>query len=176
MLLVHVLYTYVYSHRPTSARDILMDDPMAAEDQRADGIGKGTKDKEHRVWIRWCEYCRVLSNEHDLFLQELPEKFRTRLFRAFTAALCQCQFSRPDERPLVAGTVEEAMAKLGQIFRANMGFTPAHGDSNGGLHPSLAQQFKGMIITDPGEKPQKYLPISVVDTSTVKKLAGNSCE
>jgi hypothetical protein len=77
---------------------------------------------------------------------------------------------------LVAGTVEEAMAKLGQIFRANMGFNPAHGDSNGGLHPSLAQQFKGMINTDPGEKPQKYLPISVVDTSTVKKLAGNSCE
>ncbi len=138
-----------------------MDDLVAAENQRSAGVGQGTKDKENRVWKRWCEYCRIIDNEYDLFLQDLPTKFRTRLFGAFAATLRRRQFSRLDERPLVAGTVEEAMAKLGQIFRANVGYNPAHGDSDGGLHPSLARQFRGMKNSDPGEKPQKALPVCV---------------
>jgi hypothetical protein len=42
-----------------------------------------------------------------------------------------------------------------------VGFNPAHGDTNGGLHPSLARQFKGMKNKDPGVKPQKALPVCV---------------
>ncbi len=57
--------------------------------------------------------------------------------------------------------MEEAVAKLGQIFMANMGYNPAHGDSNGGLHPSLIRQFRGMKNDDPGEKQQKALPVCV---------------
>jgi hypothetical protein len=68
---------------------------------------------------------------------------------------------KPDERPLVADTVDEAVAKLGQILRANVGFNPAHGDSDGGLHPSVARQFRGMKNKDPGEKTQKALPVCV---------------
>jgi hypothetical protein len=57
--------------------------------------------------------------------------------------------------------VEEAVAKLGQIFRTNVGYNPAHGDSDGGLHPFLSRQFKGMKNNDPGEKQQKALPVCV---------------
>jgi hypothetical protein len=89
-----------------------------------------------------------------------PE-FRTRLFGAFAAALRRRQFSAPNKIPLGAGTVEETMAELGQIFRANMGYNPAHGSANGGLHPSLAQQIKGMKNNDPGEKQQKPVPVCV---------------
>jgi hypothetical protein len=121
-----------------------MDDLIAADDQRASRVGQGTKDKESRVWRRWCEYCHIIDDEHDLFLQDLPSKFHTRLLGAFTAALQRCQFSKPDERPLGSSTVEEAVAKLGQIFRANVGYNPAHGDLDGGIHPSLARQFRGM--------------------------------
>ena len=64
-----------------------MDDLVAAENQRADGVAQGTKYKENRVWKRWSEYCRIIDNKHDLFLQDLPSKFRTRLFGAFAAAL-----------------------------------------------------------------------------------------
>jgi hypothetical protein len=64
-----------------------MDDLLAAENQRANGIGKGTKEKEHRVWSRWCEYCKIIEIEQDPFLQDLPGKFRTRMFGAFAAAL-----------------------------------------------------------------------------------------
>jgi hypothetical protein len=57
--------------------------------------------------------------------------------------------------------VEETVAKLDQIFRANLGYNPAHGDSDGGVHLSLARQFKGMKNNDPGEKQQKALPVCV---------------
>jgi hypothetical protein len=49
---------------------------MAAESQRADGVGSGTKGKEESI-----------ENSHNLFLQDLPPSFRTRLFDAFAAAL-----------------------------------------------------------------------------------------
>ena len=138
-----------------------MGDLLAAEHQRADGVGEGTKGKEDRVWKRWCEYCRIICNEQDLFLTNLPSRFRTRLFGAFAAALRRRLFSRPDEKPLGASTVEEAVAKLGQIFRANMGYNPAHGDNGGGIHPYLSRQFRGMKNKDPSEKGQKALPVCV---------------
>ncbi len=134
---------------------------MAAEDQQSQGVGAGTKGKEHRVWYRWTEYCKIICNEHYLFLQDLPPRFRTRLFGAFAATLRRRQFSKPDERPLGASTVEEAVAKLGQIFRTNVGYNPAHGELDGGMHPILSRQFKGMKNNDPGEKQQKALPVCV---------------
>ena len=60
-----------FSNRPSTARDILVGDLLAAELQRADGVGEGTKNKENRVWTRWCEYCRIICNEHDIFLADL---------------------------------------------------------------------------------------------------------
>jgi len=134
---------------------------VAAESQRAEGVGKGTTDKEKRTWRRWCEYCSIIQNDHDIYLQELSSEFRTRLFGAFAAALRRRQFSRPDKNPLGAGTVEETVAKLGQIFRANVGYNPAHGSADNGMHPSLARQIKGMKNKDPGEKKQKALPVCV---------------
>jgi hypothetical protein len=53
------------------------------------------------------------------------------------------------------------MAKRGQIFRANVGYNPAHGSADGGWHPSLARQIKGMKNNDPGQKQQKALPMCV---------------
>jgi hypothetical protein len=53
------------------------------------------------------------------------------------------------------------MAKLGEIFRANVGYNPTHGDGVNSLHPLLTRQFKGMRNLDPGQKQQKALPVSV---------------
>jgi hypothetical protein len=53
------------------------------------------------------------------------------------------------------------MAKLGEIFRSNVGFNPTHGNGSHQLHPLLTRQFKGMRNLDPGEKQQKALPVSV---------------
>jgi hypothetical protein len=53
------------------------------------------------------------------------------------------------------------VAKLGQIFRANVGYNPAHGVADNGMHPSLAKQIKGMKNYDPGEKRQKALLVCV---------------
>jgi hypothetical protein len=76
---------------------------------------------------------------------------------AFAAALERRQFSRPDEKDLAAGTVQEAMAELGEIFKANMGYNPTHGVGSHGFHPSLLPQLKGMRNEDPGEVQQKAL-------------------
>ena len=66
---------------------------------------------------------------------------------AFAAALRRRQFFQPDKNNLAAGTVQETVAKLGEIFRANVGYNPIHGMGTHGFHPSLARQFKGMRKT-----------------------------
>jgi hypothetical protein len=53
------------------------------------------------------------------------------------------------------------MEKLGQIFRANMGFNPTHGSSDGELHPALSRRFKGMKNTDPSDKKEKALLVCI---------------
>jgi hypothetical protein len=53
------------------------------------------------------------------------------------------------------------MAKLGEIFRANVGYNPTHGTGSHSLHPLLTRQFRGMRNLDPGEVQQKALPVSV---------------
>ncbi len=53
------------------------------------------------------------------------------------------------------------MARLGQIFRENVGNNPAHGNEGGGVHPHLSRQFRGMRNKGPGEKLQKALPVCV---------------
>jgi len=90
----------------------------------------------------------------------LPSQ-RVQIVGAFAAALRRRQFSHPDEQCLVASTVQETMAKLGEIFRTNVGYNPTHGDGVNSLHPLLTRQFKGMRNLDPGQQQQKALPVSV---------------
>jgi hypothetical protein len=61
------------------------------------------------------------------------------------------------ERDLAGDTAQEAMAKMGEIYRANVGYNPYHGEGTQGLgpHPSLARQFEGMKNLDPGLKQQR---------------------
>ncbi len=140
-----------------------MGDLSAAEFQRAEGITKGTQEKEERVWQRWRSYLKSIELDSDPFLQGFCPASRTRLFGAFAAALRRRAFSLPSEKDLAGGTVQEAVAKLGEIYRANMGYNPYHGEGNhgSGPHPSLARQFKGMKNQDPGLKQQKALPVCV---------------
>ncbi len=57
--------------------------------------------------------------------------------------------------------MQEAMAKLGEIFRANVRYNPTHGVGSHGFHPNLLGQSKGMRNEDPGEVQQKALPVCV---------------
>jgi hypothetical protein len=59
------------------------------------------------------------------------------------------------------------MAKLGEIFRANVGYNPTHGNGTNGFHPSLARQLKGLRNEDPGEQQQKALPVCVLKTTKI---------
>jgi hypothetical protein len=96
-----------------------------------------------------------------VWLSALQREHQTYIFCAFAAALRRREFSKPDEKGLVASTVQEAVAKLGEIFRANVGYNPTHGAGSQPLYPLLTRQFKGMRNLDPGEKQQKALPVSV---------------
>jgi len=138
-----------------------MADLMAAEMQRENGVTKNTRDKETRVWRQWNEYTRCINFDNDVWLEKLTPESRTTIFGAFAAALHRRQFSRPDEADLASSTVQEAIAKLGEIFRANVGYNPTHVPGSQVLHPSLSRQIKGMKNADPGEKQQKALPVCV---------------
>jgi hypothetical protein len=138
-------------------------DLSAAEFQREAGVTKGTQEKENRVWQRWLSYLKSIDLAHDPFLQGLDSSMRTRIFGAFASALRRRAFSHPSEKDLGGSTVQEAVAKLGEIYRANVGYNPYHGEGiyGSGPHPSLARQFKGMKNLDPGTKQQKALPVRV---------------
>jgi hypothetical protein len=138
-----------------------MDDLLAAEIQREIGVTKNTRDKEVRVWRRWVEYARVIDFEQDIWLEHISPEGRSTIMGAFAAALRRRQFSRPDKNNLAAGTVQEAMAKLGEVFRANVGYNPTHGVGSNSTHPALLRQFKGMRNEDPGEIQQKALPVCI---------------
>jgi hypothetical protein len=134
---------------------------MAAEMQREGGVTKNTKDKEARVWRRWVDYTKCINFNQDMWLQRLTPDSRTIIFGAFAAALRRRQFSRPHNTDLASSTVQEAVTKLGEVFRANVGYNPAHVPGSNGLHPILSRQFKGMKNADLGEKQQKALPVCV---------------
>jgi hypothetical protein len=85
----------------------------------------------------------------------------TRIFGAFSAALRQGFFSGKNQSILGGGSVKESLAKLGQIFRSNVGFKTYYGPDGHGVHPLLTHQIKGMKNTDPSPPPQKALPVSV---------------
>jgi hypothetical protein len=144
-----------------SARNILLGDLLAAEVQRDNGVTKNTRDKEARVWRRWLEYTKLIEFEHDIWLESLSPENRARFMGAFAAVLQRRQFSRPDEKDLAAGTVQKTVAKLGEIFMANVGYNTTHGMGTHGFQPSLLQQFKGMRNEDPMEVQQKALPVSI---------------
>jgi hypothetical protein len=62
---------------------------------------------------------------------------------------------------LALSTVQEAMAKLGEIFRAKVGYNPTHVPGSESVHPALFRQFGGMKNADPGKVQQKALPVCV---------------
>jgi hypothetical protein len=57
--------------------------------------------------------------------------------------------------------VEETVAKLAQIFRANVGYNPTHGYIKGRIHLALSRQFRGMKNNDLGEKQQNAILVCV---------------
>lgn len=71
------------------------------------------------------------------------------------------KFSKLEKRHLGESTVEEAVAKLGQIFRENVGLHLTYAKLRRWFHPSLSQQFWGMKNNNLGEKQQKALPVCV---------------
>jgi len=97
---------------------------VAVEMQREMGITKRTKDKEKRAWNLWMEYTKCIGFQDDIWLKLLTPEHRTTIIGAFAAALRRRHFSKPDTSDLAAGTVQETIEKLGEIFRTNVGYNP----------------------------------------------------
>jgi len=113
---------------------------LAAEMQRDEGVTKNTKDKECRVHKRWIAYTDAIGFARDVWLSSLSPEHRVHVIGAFAAALRRREFSQSDPKCLVASTVQEAVAKLGEIFRANVGYNLTHGVGSNTLH-LLTRQF-----------------------------------
>jgi hypothetical protein len=144
--------------------------------QRDEGVTKNTKDKESRAWKRWTEYARCIGFEDDVWLTYLSPEQRIQIIGAFAAALRRRHFSRPNEKDLVSSTVQETVAKLGEIFRSNVGYNPTHGTGSNQLHPALTRQFRGMKNLDPGEKQQRALPVCIYhDLHRLAKISPTEC-
>jgi hypothetical protein len=67
---------------PSPSRNYLLDDLLAAEMQRDEGVTKNTKDKECRVWRRWLTYADAIGFSHDIWLSNLFPEQRAHIFGA----------------------------------------------------------------------------------------------
>jgi hypothetical protein len=66
-----------------------MDDLLAAEMQRENGVTKNTRDKEIRVWRRWMEYTKIIDFRHDIWLKHISLEGRAKIMGALAAVLQQ---------------------------------------------------------------------------------------
>ena len=138
-----------------------MADLVSGENQRSEGVTAETHAKEARVWNQSYAYCNAIENDHDPFMQELDPTMRSRIFGAFAAALQWREFSKPGEKNLGVGYVQETLAMLGQAFRAKVGYNRYLGEEGSAMNPILARQFNGMQNNDPSMEQQKALPVFV---------------
>ena len=146
---------------PSPSKNYLLDDLLAAQMQRDEGVTQNTKDKECRAWKEWLTYANSISLSHDIWLKSLTSEQQNHVFGAFATTIRWREFSKADPKCLVASTVQEAMEKLGESFRSNVGYNPAHGVGTNTLHLLLTQQFKGMRNLDLSERQQKALLVTV---------------
>jgi len=56
---------------PSPSRNKFLDDLLAAEMQRDEGVTQNTRDKECRVWKRWCEYATSIELSNNIWLSDL---------------------------------------------------------------------------------------------------------
>jgi hypothetical protein len=98
---------------------------------------------------------------HDLFLKNSSREHRHIIIGTFAVAVRQARFSRASHERLAAGTVNDTVQYVCTTFRES-GYPNPSNDDNRQPAFILQWEFRLFKNTDPEEKHQKALPISVI--------------
>jgi len=72
---------------PSPSKNYLLDDLLAAQMQRDEGVTQNTKDKECRAWKQWLTYANSISLSHDIWLTSLTSEQQNHVFGAFATTI-----------------------------------------------------------------------------------------
>jgi hypothetical protein len=124
-------------------------------------VERGTHKKQDRAWRRWKEYSYSIGIKDNLYLKIFSQEHRHIIMGKFAMAVREARFSRESHEQLAAGTVEDTMQYVCATFGEN-GYPNPSTDIDGQLAFILQQEFRLFKNTDPEEKHQKSIPISVI--------------
>jgi hypothetical protein len=139
----------------------LVADCVAAQITRERAVERGTHEKQDRVWRRWNEYARSIGIKEDLFFENFTREHKHIIIGAFAMSVREARFSRASHELLAAGTVKDTVQYVCATFRENGHSNPSI-DNNGIPAFILQQEFRLLKNTDPEEKHQKAIQISVI--------------
>ena len=138
-----------------------MADCVAALIARERAVEQGTHEKQDRAWRWWKEYTRSIGIKEDLFLENFSRDHRHIIIGAFAMAVREARFSRASHEQLAAGTVKDTVQYVCTTFQEN-GYPNLSINDNGLPAFILQREFRSFKNTDPEEKHQKAIPISVI--------------
>ncbi len=154
-----------------------MADCVAAQIAREHAVEQGTHEKQDRAWCRLKEYILSIGIKNDLFLKNFSREPRHIIIGMFAMAVREARFSRASHEQLATGIVKDTVQYVCVTFRENGYQNPSINDDG---QPAfiLQQDFRSFKNTDPEEKHQKAIPMSVIselirqDSTELKQATG----
>ncbi len=154
-----------------------MADCVAAQTAREHAVERGTHKKQDWAWRWWKEYILSIGIKYNLFLKNFSREHRHIIIGAFAMAVREARFSRASHEQLAAGIVMDTMQYACATFQENGYQNPSINDDQ---QPAfiLQQEFRSFKNTDPEEKHQKAIPMSVIsklirqDSTEIEQATG----
>ena len=135
----------------------------ASKDARAHGTTKATQDERARSWRRWRKFLGEIQLPNDPFLSTINEpQHRNTIICAFAQAIREATYSPKHIQQLGEGSVRTAVDHVAQTFRSGHRPDPRL-DAEGRMALPLSQQLKGYKNLDSNIKPQKVIPLSIIN-------------
>jgi hypothetical protein len=142
-------------------RNNLVSDCVAAQIAHERAVERGTHKKQTRLWERWKKYVKSIGIEDDFYLKKFTREECHVLIGTFSMAVRDARFSKSLHEKLVANTVRDTIQYVCATFCKNRHPNPTL-DKDKKPAFILQQEFRSFKNTDPEEKHQKAISISVI--------------
>ena len=174
---MHLTGSLSFRDYSVTERNNLVADCVAAQIACEHAVEQGTQEKKDWAWRRWKEYIQSIKIKDNVLLEYFSREHRHIIIGVFAMGVREARFSRPSHEQLDTGTVKDTMQYVCTTFQENGYQNPS---INGDEQPAfiLQQEFRLFKHSDPEEKHQKTIPMSVIsklvqrNSTELKKATG----
>jgi hypothetical protein len=156
-----------FSNLTPSCRDHLLDRITESIIDQESGVAPATIKKQIGSFDRWRKFLEEIGIE-DEWLSKFNQEQRNHILSAFAGSCRRNHYGKTRKPTLSGKTVKATITHVRAAFRTNFRQDPAL-DKDKNMSLVLIRQLQGYVDTDPSEKQQKALPLSVF-----KKLMENT--